>query len=182
MGLAQFLQINITDEVGDQIGKPMWLIVIGSRRQELSLIDCYESYRQRYDIEHLFRFGKQRLLMTAYSTPDVEHEENWFKLTLIAYVNLWVARNLAVVLPHAWEQYLKTNKSVKITPSLVQRDFYRIISTLGTMARTPKHRGYSPGRIKGYKTTPRTRHQVIKGRAKKFSKTTKSFLGTGDNS
>ena len=100
--------------------------------------------------------------MTAYSTPDVEHEENWFKLTLIAYVNLWTARNLAIVLPHAWEQYLKTNKSVKITPSLVQRDFYRIISTLGTMAKSPKRRGYSTGRIKGYKKTPRTRHQVIK--------------------
>ncbi len=76
--------------------------------------------------------------------------ENWFKLTLIAYVNLWVARNLAVVLPHHWEQYLKTNKSVKITPSLVQRDFYRIISTLGTMAQSPKRRGYYSGRIKGY--------------------------------
>ncbi|GGA40752.1 hypothetical protein [Okeania sp. KiyG1] len=50
----------------------MWLIAIGPRREELSLIDCYESYRQRYDMEHLFRFGKQKLLMTAYSTPDVE--------------------------------------------------------------------------------------------------------------
>ncbi len=47
----------------------------------------------------------------------MKHEENWFKLTLIAYVNLWAAINLAIVLPHAWEQYLKTNKSVKITPS-----------------------------------------------------------------
>ena len=96
------LRITITDKVGNRIWKPMWLIAIGSRREELSLIDCYESYRQRYDIEHLFRFGKQKLLMTAYSTPDVEHEENWFKLTLIAYVNLWTARNLAIVLPHAW--------------------------------------------------------------------------------
>ncbi len=51
--------------------KPMWLIVIGSRREELSLIDCY----------------------------------------------------VAVVLPRPWEQYLKANESVKITPSLVQRDF-----------------------------------------------------------
>ena len=164
------LRITITDKVGNRIWKPMWLIVIGSRREELSLIDCYESYRQRYDIEHLFRFGKQKLLMTAYSTPDVEHEENWFKLTLIAYVNLWAARNLAVVLPHAWEQYLKTNKSVKITPSLVQRDFYRIISTLGTMASIPKRRGYSSGRIKGYKKTPRTRHQVIIKSQKKSKK------------
>ena len=47
--------------------------------------------------------------------------ENWFKLTLLAYVNLWA--QVAVVLPRPWEQYLKTNESVKITPSLVQRDF-----------------------------------------------------------
>ncbi len=83
-----YVQIVVKDEDGN-LWKPMWLIVIGSRRDELSLVDCYESYRQRYDIEHLFRFGKQRLLMTAYLTPDVEHEENWFKLTLLAYVNLW---------------------------------------------------------------------------------------------
>ncbi|MDJ0517610.1 MAG: hypothetical protein QNJ74_15630 [Trichodesmium sp. MO_231.B1] len=66
---------------------------------ELSLIDCYESYRQRYDMEDMFRFAKQRLLMTAYSTPDVKQEENWFKLTFIAYVNLWVARNNRVFFP-----------------------------------------------------------------------------------
>ncbi len=104
---------------------------------ELSLQDCYDSYRQRYDMEHLFRFGKQKLLMTAYSTPDVEQEENWVKLTLLAYVNLWAARNLAVVLPRPWENYLTQNESLKISPSLVQRDFYRIISTWGTIAKSP---------------------------------------------
>jgi hypothetical protein len=45
-------------------------------------------------MEHFFRFGKQKLLMTAYSTSDVDHEENWFKLTLIAYVNLWAAKKI----------------------------------------------------------------------------------------
>jgi hypothetical protein len=156
------LQITVTDEIGNAVWKPMWLMVIGSRRHELSLIDCYESYRQRYDLEHLFRFGKQKLLMTAYATPDVEHEENWFKLTLIAYVNLWAARNLALVLPRPWENYLTPNKSVKVTPSLVQRDFCRIISQIGTIAQSPKRRGYSSGRIKGDKKVPRTRHQVIR--------------------
>ena len=134
---------------------------------ELSLQDCYDSYRQRYDMEHLFRFGKQKLLMTAYSTPDVEQEENWVKLTLLAYVNLWAARNLAVVLPRPWENYLTQNESLKISPSLVQRDFYRIISTLGTIAKSPQRRGYSSGRIKGYKKVPRTRHQVIRKSQKK---------------
>ncbi|MDJ0718568.1 MAG: NF041680 family putative transposase [Prochloraceae cyanobacterium] len=163
------LQIIVTDETGNTVWKPMWLIVIGSRRNELSLEHCYEAYRQRYDMEHLFRFGKQKLLMTSYLTPEVKHEENWFKLTLLAYVNLWAARNLAVVLPRDWEQYLKTDREVKITPSLVQRDFYRIISQIGQITKSPKPRGYSSGRIKGYKKTPRTRYQVIK-KSKKSKK------------
>ncbi|WP_013334735.1 NF041680 family putative transposase [Gloeothece verrucosa] len=169
------LQILVKDEAENLIWQPMWLIVIGQNRHQLSLVDCYQSYRQRYDMEHFFRFGKQRLLMTAYSTPDVEHEENWFKLTLLAYVNLWAARHLTTILPRPWEQYLKTNESEKITPSLVQRDFRRIISTLGTFASSPKRRGYSCGRIKGYKQELRTRHQVIKKTQKnQLSKVTTS--------
>ncbi|EAM49079.1 hypothetical protein CwatDRAFT_1732 [Crocosphaera watsonii WH 8501] len=168
------LQIVVRDQERNSIWKPMWLIVIGSRRDELSLVDCYQCYRQRYDMEHLFRFGKQRLLMTSYLTPDVHHEENWFKLTLLSSVNLWAARKLAVVLPRDWEQYLKTNKSIKITPSLVQRDFSRIITTLGTFAKFPKRRGFSSGRIKGYKKAPRTRHDVIKKGSKKSTENLKA--------
>ena len=100
--------------------------------------------------------------------------ENWFKLTLLSYVNLWGARKLAVVLPRDWEQYLKTNKSIKITPSLVQRDFSRIITTLGTFAKFPKRRGFSSGRIKGYKKAPRTRHDVIKKGSKKSTENLKA--------
>ena len=35
-----------------------------------------ETFLQRFDIEHFFRFGKQRLLLTAAQTPNVETEEN----------------------------------------------------------------------------------------------------------
>ena len=157
------LQITVKDPTTNcTIWKPMWLMVIGECRDTLTLIDCYESYRQRYDMEHLFRFGKQKLLMNSYFTPDVQHEENWVKLTLLAYVNLWAARKLAVVLPRPWEQYLTQDESVKITPSLVQRDFHRIIQTMGLSAKSPKHRGFSSGRIKSEKKGRRTRHQVIK--------------------
>ena len=137
----RLLQVVVSDDTGKTIWKPMWLIVIGSRRHELSLLECHQAYGQRYDLEHLFRFGKQKLLMTAYSTPEVHHEENWFQLTLLAYVNLWKARKLATVLPRPTESYLTQTEAVKITPSLVQRDFYRIISQLGTPAHTPKRRG-----------------------------------------
>ena len=163
----RLLQVVVSDDHGQTIWKPMWLIVIGSRRHELTLNECHQAYGKRYNLEHLFRFGKQKLLMTAYSTPEVEHEENWFQLTLLSYVNLWKARKLATVLPRPWEYYLSPTEAVKITPSLVQRDFYRIIAQLGTPAKLPKRRGYSPGRIKGDKKIPRTRHQVIKKQSKR---------------
>jgi hypothetical protein len=140
----------------------MWLIAIGDRRNELTLLDIYQSYRQRYDLEHFFRFGKQRLLMNSYLTPDTKHEENWFQLILIAYVNLWAARNLAACFPRDWEKYLPSFKAHNITPSVVQNDFYRIISTLGIQGVSPKPRGFSPGRAQGQIQLKRPQHQVIK--------------------
>ena len=156
------LQITLTDQEGNLVGKPMWLIAIGDRRNELSLLDIYQSYRQRYDLEHFFRFGKQRLLMNSFLTPDTEQEENWVNLTLIAYVNLWAARNLADCFPRDWEKYLPSFKAHNITPSVVQRDFFRIISTLGISAVSPKPRGFSSGRKKGEIQVKRPQHQVIK--------------------
>ncbi len=123
---------------GQQVWPPMWLIAIGSRRHQLTCLDIYQSYRQRFDLEHLWRFGKQRLLMAAFQTPEVKHEENWVQLTLLAYTQLWVARELAQQLPRPWERYLPTNVNSKITPSGVQRDFSRIIAQIGTPAASPK--------------------------------------------
>jgi hypothetical protein len=50
------------DEAGHPAFKrPMWLLVIGQRRGELSLEQIYRAYLTRFDIEHFFRFGKQKL-------------------------------------------------------------------------------------------------------------------------
>lgn len=40
----------------------------------VNVTDDNHCYRQRFDVEHMFRFKKQRLLMTNYQTPEVEHE------------------------------------------------------------------------------------------------------------
>jgi len=42
------LQIVISDSQGNPIWKPMWLIVMGKERNQLSILDCYDAYRQRY--------------------------------------------------------------------------------------------------------------------------------------
>jgi len=161
--------------------RPLWLLVFGERREELSLIKVWEAYRQRYDIEHFFRFGKQRLLMSAYQTPEVEHEEKrmllshilWWQITAVAYTQLYLARAVAESLPYLWERYLPrytTEEKSEASPSEVQRDWQRIIDQIGTPGSNPKPRGKSPGRHRGEEQEKRKKQPVIKKTQKKHKK------------
>ena len=49
------VQVQVTDPNGERVFDPMWLIVMGKRRHELSLLDIWQSYCQRFDMEHFFR-------------------------------------------------------------------------------------------------------------------------------
>jgi hypothetical protein len=129
--------------------------------------DAYQSYAERFKLEHGLRFGKQHLLMTQLQTPGVTQEENWVQFSWLAYVQLWVARLLANLLPQPWQRSLPTYKQGQITPSALQRDFTRIIRQVGTPAAEGKPRGKSPGRPLGTTLDPRPRRPIIKrGRAR----------------
>jgi len=157
------VRVQLLDENGHPIFKrPMWLIVIGKRRHELSLKNIWHAYRQRYDAEHFFRFGKQRLLFTSYRTPDTEHEEMWMQLGQVAYTELWLMRHIAQARPNPWERYLPQPSAGEATPSQVQRDAERILSVIGTPAKPPKPRGNSSGRAAGTHMPRRKRHLVVK--------------------
>ena len=156
------LRIESHDLSGKLVFKPMWLIVIGQRRGELSSLMAYQAYRQRFDLEHSFRFQKQNLLLTAFETPEVEHEQSWVQLVMLAYVQLWAAHALAVALPRPWESSINPDSTTRMSPSKVQQDWNRIISQLGTPAASSKPRGKSSGRQLGQTQTPRPRLPVIK--------------------
>ena len=141
--------------------RPLWLVVAGQRRNEIAITDIWLAYAQRYDIEHYFRFAKQRLLMSSYQTPDVDHEENWWHLTMLAYCQLYLAAPLAHQLPHPWEAKKLSSSSSLLSPSAVQRDFARIIKGIGTPAKAPKTRGISHGRRNGVKLLPRKTIKII---------------------
>lgn len=138
---------------------PLWLLVMGERRLALSPLDSQAAYNQRFDIEHFIRFGKQKLLWSGFQTPDLQHEENWWHLAHLAYLQLWVARPYAADQPRPWERSALTAKthSPSLSPTRVQRDLARIIRQIGTPASIPKPRGYSPGRRKGTVFAPRPR-------------------------
>lgn len=160
------IQVTLTDENNHPIFlRPLWLAVCGQRRHEITLVDVYQHYLCRYDIEHFFRFSKRNLLMDAYQTPDTSHEENWWQLTSLAYVQLYLANTLAAATPKPWEKYLPEyqqdkQQSVK-TPSQTQRAYSDILKKVGTPAAPSVPRGKPCGRLSGTLSLPRPSSAVI---------------------
>jgi hypothetical protein len=157
------VRARVLDEQGQPVfQRTLWLIVLGERRGEVSPLAAWKAYGQRFDLEHYFRFGKQRLLLASFQTPDVEHEENWVTLVQLAMVQLWLGRELAGVRLRSWERYLPTRRSGVASPSQVRRDWERIIRLIGTPAKPPQRRGKAPGRSRGASPGRRPRRPVIK--------------------
>ena len=103
---------------------------------------------------------------------DLERSENWMHLVQLAYVQLWLTRDLAINHPRPWERYLPQKDGTVATPSQAQRDFERIIGEIGTPARAPKVRGKSAGRQKGTTLKQNKRQTVVK-KGKKATKAKK---------
>lgn len=150
------LKAVVTDGDGTPIFKrPLWVALIGERRDEVSLEMAYNTYLNRYDIEHFFRFGKQKLLLDSYQTPELAHEEDWWKFVPLAYVQLYLANQLADLLPKPWERYLPAykdahkNSELEKTPSQTQRGFANILDVIGSPASPSVPRGNPLGRAVG---------------------------------
>jgi hypothetical protein len=139
------------DEEGTLVFKRrLWLIVMGERRREIGVHPCDDAYRQRFDWEHVFRFGKHHLVWDPYPTPEGEHEENGWELACLAATPLGLAASRAAAVPRPWERSLPMLSNRPIPgPTQVQRDFGRMIRPFGTPAQSPEPRGKSPGRPKG---------------------------------
>jgi hypothetical protein len=161
-GPLTVLQVVCTDADGEVLyRRPLWLAVSGARRAEIAAPQAYDAFRQRFDQEHFHRFGRQRLLLDAFQTPDTAREVNWVFLSCLAYAQLFAARLVAQRWPRPWERYHKPKDDVAASPSVVQRDFGRIIRQIGTPARPPKPRGKAPGRVKGMSPGTRKPRKVV---------------------
>ena len=150
------LKVTVTDKKGKPVyRRPLWVMIVGVKRREIRSKEAHIAYGRRYDIEHFFRFGKQRLGLTNSQTCETRHEESWYWIGLLSYNMLYHARSLARPVRYPWEK-----KKVKVLttierPSQVQRDYSRIIRGIGTPAPIPKPRGKSPGRQPGHKSEER---------------------------
>lgn len=165
------VRVVVTKERGKPVYKrPLWLLVMGKRRGELTLSDIYQAYNDRFRQEHLFRFLKQRLLLTRFQTTSAEREEQWWRFVILAYLQLWVARPFAQTLPNPWERYKPASRARARSPSFVQRDLARLLAILGTISSPAKRRGIPNGRPFGYRLPPKPHRPVRSKRPKKQSK------------
>jgi hypothetical protein len=174
----RLLRVQIYNASGNLVFKrPLWLIASGDRKNELGLQEIVEIYRQRFDLEHFFRFGKNRLLMDKAQTSDTNHEEVWWQLTMISYAQLYLSRHISKHVYNPWEKTLPVFKSSgqEKSPTQVQKDFERIIQEIGTPALAPKPRKNSPGRKIGELQTKRRRHSIV---CKKQKATKKGVVPT----
>jgi len=121
------VQCVLTDaQTGQRIyQRPLWLAVCGQRRGDLPLDQVFQSYAQRYDLEHFFSFSKQHLLIDRFQTPTVEHEQNWWQMAQLAYCQLYLARTEITSLPHPWESYLPQYRTEQkeASPSQIKKCF-----------------------------------------------------------
>jgi len=157
------VRVLVTDQKGKPVYKrPLWVMITGLKRREVTSFQAFTAYRLRYDIEHFFRFGKQRLALINSQTCETRHEEGWHWIGLLAYNMLYHAKTLAKPTVYPWEkrkiQVLQSNQR----PSQVQRDYGRIIRGIGTPAPIPKPRGKSPGRQSGTKVAHRPTCTLIR--------------------
>lgn len=158
--------------------KSMWLCVFGKKKLALSAEEIYWSYRNRYDIEHFFRFGKQRLLLNKYQTPDEDHFQNWMEIVNLAYWLLFVGKKEAKHGCRKWQQYDKHYKKrieygMDVTPSQAQLHLAEIILGFEQEPFLPKLQINGKGRKLGQTQTKRERFPVWRKKKKRKNRITK---------
>lgn len=72
----------------------LWMWWSGDGEPDLAL--CATSYLRRFDIEHTFRFVKQRLGWTTPALQTPEQADRWTWLVVCAYTQLGLAKELVV--------------------------------------------------------------------------------------
>ncbi len=135
--------------------KVVWLAWRTSHPETLA--ECWVKYLRRYTIEHWYRFIKQNLHwnLPALSTPD--QFQLWSDLIVIASWFNFLAREVVKDQPKPWQK-----PQANLTPGRVQQSLAVLLTQIGTPARPPKPRGYSPGWEKGRPRKKRIRRSLIK--------------------
>ena len=134
--------------------RAMWLWHAGPG--PLSLDELWRAYLARFDIEHVFKFLKRALGLTAAKVRTPEQAGRWARIVMAAWSQLLLARPLAGDLRRPWEKH--PDPARPLAPGRVRRGFRNIRRDLGTPARVAKPSRPGPGRPQGSTKGPAPRY------------------------
>jgi hypothetical protein len=108
---------------------------------------------------HTIRFAKQTLGATTPKIRTPEQADRWTWLILAALTQLRLARNHVADHRLPWQPPLPADK---MTPGRVRAGFAHLLPRINNPANWPKPSRPGPGRPRGRKSTPATRHPAAK--------------------
>lgn len=143
--------------------KPMFIGVFGKLKDQVSTVEAYQEYRNRYDIEVHNRFSSHNLLFNDYQTPDVQTLDNWTLIVAAAYWLLFVAADEVELTVKPWERNLPKNKEIanaqtttqlpKKSVAQAKKGAFSLFYTFDRKPFAPKSVNNGKGRKKGTKMT-----------------------------
>jgi hypothetical protein len=153
---VQFLKADGTP----RFKRPLHLFWTGPT--SVALADLARMYLWRFAIEHMFRFLKQHLGLTASNSPNLQVRLRWVWCCALAYCQLLFIRHQVADRRPAWHPTYVRGRRRPLTPRQVQRNALPFLLELGSPALPPQPAGKGSGRPSGYRPEPRKRHPVVK--------------------
>jgi hypothetical protein len=153
---VQFLKADGTP----RFKRPLYLFWTGPT--SLALVDLARMYLWRFAIEHMFRFLKQHLGLTASNSPNLQGRLRWVWCCALAYCQLLFIRHKVADRRPAWHPTYRWGRPRPLTPRQVQRNALPFLLELGSPARPTQPAGKGSGRPPGYRPEPRKRFPVVK--------------------
>jgi hypothetical protein len=145
--------------------RPLYLFWTGPT--SVALVDLARMYLWRFAIEHMFRFLKQHLGLTASNSPNLQGRLRWVWCCALAYCQLLFIRHQVADRRPAWHPTYVRGRRRPLTPRQVQRNALPFLLPLGSPASPTQPAGKGSGRPPGYRPEPRKCHPVVKKSGKR---------------
>jgi hypothetical protein len=129
----------------------LWLWHTGPLAPDIDLL--WKAYLRRFDQEHFHRFSKVHLGLATAHLGSAEAVDRWIALTLAAYTQLRLARDLVDDLRRPWQP--RPAPGTVLSPYRVRLGFRRLHAKLPSITQPPKPRRPGPGRPPGSKNKPK---------------------------
>ncbi len=155
----QIVQVRVLRADGaPKYAQALWLMVVGQLDWPL----IAPLYRCRWREETWHAQAKDLLGWSRAQLGDVERQDRWTWVVLLAGWQLLLARDVAWDCPRPWERAA----AGPLPLARVQRDYGRILQQFGLGVAPPKPRGKAPGRPLGTRLAPKPRHPLLQRRLK----------------